>query len=88
MVRCALLHGPQLVESIRIRIVPSLTSYQLILSVPEGHHKNTGALLVGNPCLDQLKKPELDLPCAQEEVEMIAAILNTRPLTGRTGNKS
>ena len=29
-------------ESIRIRIVPSLTSYQLILSVPEGHHKKTG----------------------------------------------
>ena len=25
-------------ESLRIRIVPSLTSYQLILSVPEGHH--------------------------------------------------
>ena len=36
--------------SIRIRTVPSLTSYQLILSVPEGHHKKTGALLVGNPC--------------------------------------
>ena len=30
------------IESIRIRIVPSLTSYQLILSVPEGHHKNWG----------------------------------------------
>ena len=31
------------IESIRIRTVPSLTSYQLILRVPEGHHKKTGA---------------------------------------------
>ena len=76
------------IESIRIRTVPSLTCYQLILSVPEGHHKKTGALLVGNPCLSQLKKPEPDLPCAQEEVEMIASMLNTRPLLGRQATKA
>ena len=76
------------IESIRIRTVPSLTSYQLILSVSEGHHKKTGALLVGNPCLNQLKKPPPDLPCAQEEVETIASILNTRPLTGRQATKA
>ena len=69
-------------ESIRIRIVPSLTSYQLILSVPEGHHKKKGALLVGNLCLKDLKKPLDDLPCAQEEVEMIASILKITPMTG------
>ena len=77
-----------IVESIRIRTVPSLTSYQLISSVPEGHHKKTGALLVGNPCLSELEKPLPDLPCAQEEVEMIASILNTRPLTGREATKA
>ncbi|XP_044167781.1 tetratricopeptide repeat protein 28-like [Acropora millepora] len=77
-----------IVETIRIRTVPSLTSYQLISSVPEGHHKKTGALLVGNPCLNELKKPLPDLPCAQEEVEMIASILNTRPLTGRQATKA
>ena len=76
------------IESIRIRTVPSLTTYQLILSVPDGHHKKTGALLVGNPCLKELKKPLDDLPCAQEEVEMIASILNTRPLTGRRATKA
>ena len=75
------------IESIRIRAVPSLTSYQLILSVPEGHHKRRGALLVGNPCLNQLKKPEPDIPCAQEEVELIASILNIRPLIGRQATK-
>ena len=76
------------IESIRIRIVPSLTSYQLILSAPEGHHNKKGALLVGNPCLKELKKPLDDLPCAQEEVEMIASILKTRPLTGTNATKA
>ncbi|XP_044171451.1 tetratricopeptide repeat protein 28-like [Acropora millepora] len=75
-------------ESIRIRIVPSLTSYQMILSVPEEHHKKKGALLVGNPCLKELKKPLDDLPCAQEEVEMIASILKTTPLTGTHATKA
>ncbi|XP_044180415.1 tetratricopeptide repeat protein 28-like, partial [Acropora millepora] len=76
------------IESIRIRIVPSFTSYQLILSVPEGHHTKKGALLVGNPCLKELKKPLDELPCAQKEVEMIASILNTIPLIGRQATKA
>ena len=59
-----------------------------MLSASSGYHKKGGALLVGNPCLKQLKKPEPDLPCAQEEVEMIARILNTRPLTGRQATKA
>ena len=75
-------------KSIRIRTVPSLTSYQMILSVPEGHHKKTGALLVGNPSLGELRKPLHDLPCAQEEVEMIASILNTMPLIGKQATKA
>ena len=76
------------IESIKIRSVPSLTSYQLILSVPESHHKKKGALLVANPGLDELKKPLGDLPCAQEEVEMIASILNAMPLIGRQATKA
>ncbi|XP_074632061.1 uncharacterized protein LOC141890475 [Acropora palmata] len=74
--------------SIRIRTVPSLTSYQLILNVPEGHHKKTGVLLVGNPCLKDLKGVWHDLPCAQKEVESIASILNTTPLVGRQATKA
>ena len=57
-------------------------------SVSEGHHKKTGALLVGNSCLNQLEKPLPNLPCTQEEVEIIASILNTRPLTGRQATKA
>ena len=81
---------PAVIESIRIRTVPSLTSYQLISSVPESHHKKTGALLVGNPCLSHLEEfnPLHNLPCAQMEIEMIATILNTRPLTGRQATKA
>ena len=44
--------------------------------------------MVGNPCLKELKKPLHDLPCAQEEVEMIASILQTRPLTGVHATKA
>ncbi|XP_067046750.1 tetratricopeptide repeat protein 28-like [Acropora muricata] len=76
------------IESIRIRTIPSLTSYHLILNVPEGYHKKTEALLVGNPCLKELKGDWHDLPCAQEEVELIASILNTIPLVGRQATKA
>ena len=79
---------PAVIESIRIRTVPSLTSYQLILNVPESHHKKTGALLVGNPCLKELKNLLDDLPWAQKEVEMIASILNTIALIGRQATKA
>jgi len=44
--------------------------------------------LVGNPYLKELKKPLDDLTFAQKEVEIIATILNTRPLTGRQATKA
>ena len=44
--------------------------------------------MVGNPCTKELRKPLPDLPCAQKEVEMIASILSTRPLTGRRATKA
>ena len=50
------------VESIGLRTVPSVTSHQLISSVPEGHHKKNGALLVGNPCFDNLKLKKREPP--------------------------
>ena len=44
--------------------------------------------MVGNPCFKDLEKPLDNLPGAQQEVEMIASILNTRPLTGRQATKA
>ena len=76
------------IQSIRIRTAPSLTSYQFISSLPEGHHKKTGALLVGNPCTKELRKPLSPLPCAEKEVKITASVLNTRPLIGRRATKA
>ena len=80
-------------ESIRIRTVPSLTSLRLITSCPEDYHSKSGALLVGDPCLEQVSKrrgrPKFSqLPGAKREVEMIGAILNMPPLTGKDATKS
>ena len=60
----------------------------MILSVPEGYHKKTGALLVGNPWLKKLEEPLDDLPFAQKEVEMIASILNVIPLIRTQATKA
>ena len=75
-------------ESIRIRTVPSLTTLKLITDSPEDYHKMTGALLVGDPCLEEVQKPTYrQLPCAKKEVEMIGRILNIPPLTGTEATK-
>ena len=76
------------IDSIRIQTFPSFTSYHRILSVPEGYQKKTGVLLVGNTCLKELEEPLDDLPSAQEEVEMIASILNITPLVGTQAAKA
>ena len=60
----------------------------MILSVTESHDKNTGALLVGNPYLEELEGYRGDLPGAQNEVESIALILNTIPLIGRQATRA
>ena len=85
--------GRYLSESIRIRILPSLTSLKLITDCPEDYHKKIGALLVGDPCVVEVKRirgkrarlPRLER--AEEEVKIIGEILYTKPLTGRDATK-
>ena len=79
-------------EWIRIRIIPSLTSLHLIRNSPEGYHSKTGALLVGDPCMDiaTYKSGEaryMPLPYSKKEVEMISEILDVKPLIGREAAK-
>ena len=79
-------------ETIRIRTVPSLTSLKLITDSPQDYHSKTGALLVGDPCLDEVvnqwgKAIYSQLPYAREEVEMIGELLKTTPLTARSATK-
>ena len=81
-----------LCESFRIRLAPSLTSLRLIADCPDDYHKRSGALLVGEPWVDEVTNSEggkvFDpLPCAKEEVEMIGKILNITPITGRQATK-
>ena len=80
-------------ESFRIRMIPSLTSLKLIGDCPEDYHSKAGALLVGDPCLEEITnifgKPRFfQLPYAKKEVEMIGEMLNTTPLTGKEATKN
>ena len=80
-------------ESIRIRTVPSLTAFNVIVSAPEDFHSRTGALLVGDPWLKDVTnkrgQPILaQLPFAKQEVEMIGELLQTTPLTGKSATKA
>ncbi|XP_068680149.1 tetratricopeptide repeat protein 28-like [Montipora foliosa] len=80
-------------ESIRIRTVPSLTAFNVIVGALEDFHNKTGALLVGDPWLKEVTnkkgEPILEqLPCAKQEVEMIGQLLQTTPLTGKSATKA
>lgn len=79
-------------ESFRIRMIPSLTSLELLANCPEDYHSKTGALLVGDPYLEEITnifgQPKIpQLPYAKKEVEMISKILNTASLTGKEATK-
>ena len=71
-----------LCESFRIRVIPSLTSLRLILDCPADYHSKTGALLVGDPWVQEVTSYNLcQLPFARKEVKKIGEILHTLPLT-------
>ena len=84
--------GRSLSESFRIRIVPSLTTLQLIQHSPTDFHSQTGALIVGDPDVgDVLYKGNLchisRLSFANMEAEMIGKLLRTQPLLGKQATK-
>ena len=81
-----------LCDSFRIRLVPSLTSVRLIADCPKEYHSRSGALLVGDPWVEEVRnsngKKVLDqLSFAREEVKMIGEILNVTPLIGKKATK-
>ena len=80
-------------ESFRLRMIPSLTNLRLFVDCPNDYHSRTGALLVGDPCLEEVTnifgQPKISqLPYAKKEVEVIGEILNTTPLTGKEASKN
>ena len=77
-------------DSFRIRVLPSLTTLQLIHDCPADFHMKTGALLVGDPCFKDIiyqGRRLVQLPGARKEVEMIGRILNVSPLIGEMATK-
>ena len=77
-------------DSFRIRVLPSLTTLQLIHDCPADFHMKTGALLVGDPCFKHIIYEGtllVQLPGARKEVEMIGRILHVSPLTGEMATK-
>ena len=44
-----------LCESLRIRLLPSLTSLKLITDSSPDYHSTKGALMVGDPCLKNIQ---------------------------------
>ena len=75
-------------ELFRFRVIPSLTSLKLITESPEDYHCKSGALLVGDPWVQEVVCYKIaQLPFAREEVEMIGRILDTVPLTGTDATK-
>ena len=77
-------------DSFRIRVLPTLTTLQLIHDCPADFHMKTGALLVGDPCFKDIiyqGRRLVQLPGARKEVEMIGRILNVSPLTGEMATK-
>ena len=80
-----------LCEFFRVRVIPSLTSLKLIADSPADYHSKSGALLVGDPWIQEVtfegtKYPQL--PFAREEVQMIGRILHTTPLIGEHATKN
>ena len=79
-------------ENFRIRMVPSLTTLKLLNESPSDFHCQTGALIVGNPDVGEVHfKGKLmnisRLPCAENEVKMIARKLGVEPLLGQQATK-
>ena len=78
-------------ETLRIRLIPSITILKLMAECPVGRHSTSGVLLVGDPWVENVRikgNAVEQLPSAKEEVEMIGQMLNIEPLTGKNATKA
>ena len=80
------LKSKYLCETFKIRLLPSLSSLRLIQNCPADWHSKTGALLVGDPWVQEVTTLE-QLAWAEKEVQMIGKILHTVPLVGKQATK-
>ena len=78
-------------ESFRVRVIPSLTSLKLIADCPADFHSKSGALIVGDPWIQEVTfegTKFLQLSFARKEAQMIGRILHTTPLIGEHATKN
>ena len=84
------LKSKYLCETFRIRLLPSISTLRLIQNCRADWHSKTGALLVGDPWVQEVVyegiTPE-QLEWAEKEVQMIGEILQTEPLVGKQATK-
>ena len=79
-----------LCETLRMRLLASLSSLRLLKNCPADWHSKTGALLVGDPYVQEVRYEGARLPqlkWAEKEVQMIGEILQTAPLIGKQATK-
>ncbi len=84
--------GRYLSETVRIRLIPSLTTPKLVQDSPPDYHCQTGALIVGDPKVGRVnfkgKVVELcPLPKAREEAQMVSALLGVPCLVAEQATK-
>ena len=78
--------GKYLSEKCRTCIIPSLASLKLILDSPADYHSQTGALIVGDPDVSQVRGLG-QLSAARQEAREIAELLDVSPLLGEQATK-
>ena len=81
------LESKYLSETFRIRLLPSISTLRLIQNCS---HSKTGALLVGDPWVQEVVYEGMtleQLEWAKKEVQMIGEILQTVPLVGKQATK-
>ncbi|KAL9988979.1 hypothetical protein ACROYT_G003480 [Oculina patagonica] len=84
--------GRYLSETVRIRLIPSLTTLKLIQDSPPDYHCQSGALIVGDPKVGRVNfKGNVvefcPLPKAREEAQMVSALLGVPCLVGEQATK-
>ena len=84
------LKSKYLCETFRIRLLPSISTLRLIQNCRADWHSKTGALLVGDPWVQEVVYEGMtleQLEWAEKEVQMIGEILQTVPLVGKQATK-
>ena len=87
-------NGKYLSETVRVRLIPSLTTLKLIHDSAASYHSQSGALIVGDPAVGRWIS-EINgsvetlppLPKAREEAQMVSRLVGVRCLIGEEATK-